>query len=580
MDFPAQATLLVARAWSSFNSGQSNATVTEMTADAATTVDAHFSAAADANVCLVMGGAPELVAGSDPSIVYDRLAAYCAARRAAGFKVVLVTLLPRSTPGFEAGRQAYDAILRLKWPEIADGIADVAADPRIGDAGDNLDTTYYASDAVHPNDQGYRVMAEVTAPVLAALGGSWTMRLRTDDGAWSAWRPYSSRAAWNLGTGDGRKLVEAEYVDPARGTVVASDAIVLDTTPPMTTLAGADDHWHRTPVVLTLTASDGPAGSGVSATSTRLDGGPWIDGGQVTISTDGIHSLDYRSVDNVGNIEAARSVQVKVDASPPTTVANPDDDVWHPSPCVVQFTGTDAVGIAFTEYRVDGGDWTRGSRLSLSRDGSHSVDYRSADPAGNLEVTRTVKVKLDSQPPVTSVSGADGIWHDHPLTIVLTAQDAASGVDSVEYDLDGAGWTPGSTLEVTADGSHVILVRSTDAVGNVEPARTFRALIDTVAPTTKVLGPAACRRGSAASLRYSVADARPGSPGASVRIAITNAHSAVVKTLRRSGVRANVAQTLRFRCRLPRGIYAFTVYATDDAGNAQLSAATGRLTVR
>ena len=80
---------------------------------------------------------------------------------------------------------AHRELVRAGWSDFADGLADVAADPRIGDDGDQFHRRYYRPDAIHPNAAGYGVMAAVTAPVLNAFewesAGCW-VRFANDEG--------------------------------------------------------------------------------------------------------------------------------------------------------------------------------------------------------------------------------------------------------------------------------------------------------------------------------------------------------------------------------------------------------------
>lgn len=103
--------------------------------------------------------------------------------------------------------------------------------------------------------------------------------------------------------------------------VAANDG--KDTTAPHTSVSGADTSWHRAPVTLTFTATDGSVGSGVAETLFRVDQGAWQAGttctiaAQATHADDGRHVVSYRSVDAAGNEEAVSRVAVKIDTRPP-----------------------------------------------------------------------------------------------------------------------------------------------------------------------------------------------------------------------------------------------------------------------
>ncbi len=96
----------------------------------------------------------------------------------------------------------------------------------------------------------------------------------------------------------------------------------------MTTASGCDANWHRTAVTLTFSATDNSGGSGVDYTEYSTDGGSaWTQGDSLTIlapadhSGDGLHTILYKSVDNAGNWETAKSCQVKIDTRGPACAA-------------------------------------------------------------------------------------------------------------------------------------------------------------------------------------------------------------------------------------------------------------------
>ena len=216
----------------------SHALLSDMIVEAPAEVDPHHDPEADINVVLVMAGAGDIRAGRSVAAVYADLQRYCTERRAAGFKVIVLTLLPRRQPEwFEGARLALNALVRESWTTFADGLDDVAADRRIGDTGDNFDRQYYGPDSTHPNAAGYAVMATITAPLLNGLAWrSSGCETRYSNGAdlWSDWCPYAAGRAWQLSSGDGVKSVLVQYRDEGGRIVSASDSVFLDTVSPKT----------------------------------------------------------------------------------------------------------------------------------------------------------------------------------------------------------------------------------------------------------------------------------------------------------------------------------------------------------
>ena len=323
-------------------------------------------------------------------------------------------------------------------------------------------------------------------------------------------RPASSTLAASFtGKADGTWYFHVRAVDTngLGSTNPATYTVHIDTTPPVTTQSGADGNWHKSAVTVSFTLTD--AGSGAGSTQYSVDGGTWTTGASVQIpapangSNDGAHTIQYRSTDAAGNQEIAKSCSVKIDATAPVTTQTGADSAWHETPVTVSFAATDAgSGQPTTQYSTDGGNnWTTGSSVTIpapaggANDGSHPIQYRSTDAAGNTETAKTCTVNIDTTPPVTTASGSDSAWSNTPVTVTLTPSDAGSGVASTQYSTDGGNnWTTGTSVTVPApaggsnDGSHAVLYRSTDLLGNQELARTRMVNISTQAPTTTVSG--------------------------------------------------------------------------------------------
>jgi hypothetical protein len=234
--FPAQTLSMLPRACESFVSASAGARIADMLRDGPTEVDARFQPEADLNLCVVLAGGGDFRSGATAATMYDSLRTYCEQRRAAGFRVVVLTVLPcHRTDGFEVKRIAFNAMLRDGWRDFADGLADIGGDPRIGDTGDEYDAQFYRTDQLHLTNAGNAVMAAVAAPVLGDqpwLSARCELRLRDAAGDWGEWRPWSATASLWLGDYEGQHVVEAEYRLDGGEPVAASDTVFLDTVRP------------------------------------------------------------------------------------------------------------------------------------------------------------------------------------------------------------------------------------------------------------------------------------------------------------------------------------------------------------
>ena len=122
---------------------------------------------------------------------------------------------------------------------------------------------------------------------------------------------------------------------------------------------------------------------------------------------------------------------------------------------------------------------------------------------------------------------------------------------------------------------HPIAYRSTDTQATTEAFHTVTVKIDTQRPVTKAPRSASVRRYGYVTLRYRVNDLPIGARTATVTIRVKTLGGATKKVLRLGSRPTNTdAQTVSFRCLLPRRTYRFYVYATDPAGNVQAIAGT------
>ena len=147
-------------------------------------------------------------------------------------------------------------------------------------------------------------------------------------------------------------------------------------------------------------------------------------------------------------------------------------------------------------------------------------------------------------------------WHNGTIPVVLTSTDAGSGVQLLEWSLDGGAWTPYTEpVEITGDGTHELLYRATDKVGNVETLKSAVVRIDGTKPTLLVSGIADGQLyGDSQDVRVSWQAVDP-----------TSGIATVVGTL---NGQPYASGTLQAMYELPLGLHELTVTATDKAGNA------------
>ncbi|EKN64723.1 fibronectin type III domain-containing protein [Neobacillus bataviensis LMG 21833] len=248
-----------------------------------------------------------------------------------------------------------------------------------------------------------------------------------------------------------------------------------DVTAPVT-VADTNEKWSKEDVSVTLTATDDI--SGVKSTYYSIDHGEFVEGTDLTISKEGIHTVSFYSVDNAGNVEKVKTVDVKIDKQAPETVIN-TSAYWYNNGVNVELTAKDNLsGVKATYYSVNDSESVEGTSFTLEKEGIHKVSFYSVDNVGNVEDVRTVEVKIDKEAPVTTAKINENTMVD------LSATDNLSGVHSTYYSVNGSDFKEGTSFEVDQAGVNKITFYSVDNAGNMEPKQTIEVKVDTTAPVT------------------------------------------------------------------------------------------------
>jgi hypothetical protein len=214
---------------------------------------------------------------------------------------------------------------------------------------------------------------------------------RLDGGSWSD-GPVTTVSE------PGRHAIEFFSSDVA-GNVelpVKSRTFVIDGEAPVTSSDALTA--YAGPASIALTANDTLVGSGVAHTFWRLDGGEWQEGAIPPVAGEGLHTLEFYSVDRAGNSESVKSRTFRIDTNAPLTALQTVGAFSGSARFVLVPTDTLGIGVAATYYTVDSGGVQTGTvvEIPLPVTGSaiHMISYWSVDLAGNTEVHRSFQVTL------------------------------------------------------------------------------------------------------------------------------------------------------------------------------------------
>ncbi|GAA0454549.1 hypothetical protein Aca07nite_69220 [Actinoplanes capillaceus] len=127
----------------------------------------------------------------------------------------------------------------------------------------------------------------------------------------------------------------------------------------------------------------------------------------------------------------------------------------------------------------------RSAEVTVTGDGRHTVTASATDRAGNTSPPVSRTVDIDATNPVSSAAVAD-------RKVTVTATDATSGVDRVEYAVGTGPWTVYTGPVSAPDAAqHTVSYRAVDRAGNLETARTVILPADLSAPLNGNIGPIA-----------------------------------------------------------------------------------------
>ncbi|WP_031510429.1 OmpL47-type beta-barrel domain-containing protein [Streptomyces megasporus] len=161
-----------------------------------------------------------------------------------------------------------------------------------------------------------------------------------------------------------------------------------------------------------------------------------------------------------------------------------DDSGAYLGMATVTVTASDTgSGVERIEYAIGEGEFEPYTAPVMVHEvGTHTVRYRATDRAGNTSAVKSVEFTVvaprtdDTTAPETSagVTGEKNVNGEYVgrAKVTVTASDTGSGVERIEYSLDGGPYLA-YTAPVTIDrpGHHTVAYRATDKAGNTSEAK-------------------------------------------------------------------------------------------------------------
>ena len=334
------------------------------------------------------------------------------------------------------------------------------------------------------------------------------------------------------------RLTGVSDVDPpvlAVGLVNDTGTSNSDTITSDPTISGAvTDDSGVAALLLTVTPTTGTVAGGpfdVTGDINPVDGSFVFDRASLEALlgqalTDDDYTLTLEAQDTFGNTSSL-DVSLTLDTTPTgVTLATPLPGQLTNTNITVSGQVDDPADAVLLEARLDGGpffavmfDATGGftfdTTLALdgSEDGTHTIEVRITDVAGNVSTLAQTSFVLDTQvsAPVitdfqqdTGVSDADGVTSDTQLVFsgtsealsTVTVSEATLGVigtvtaDTSEGGGTSGAWTLDASSTVLADGMYTFTATAWDPAGNVSSGSDpLHVTVDTAAPAITIANP-------------------------------------------------------------------------------------------
>jgi hypothetical protein len=266
--------------------------------------------------------------------------------------------------------------------------------------------------------------------------------------------------------------------------------------------------------------------SGVRQINYSINNGPeklYISPIPLTVLKEGDSKIAYYAMDNVGNIEEAKTISASTGKNENSSAENTDENggssafsfyIDNEPPVVSyeivgdQFKGSYLFIASSSRFKINATDEKSGvdkilysinngllnntytEPLQLKGTGLQSIYFASSDYVGNFALSRSQQVFVDNSKPVTKISfqgplfrNRDTLFVTKDTRIALAATDDGSGVKQTSYSIGNK--TEASymnPISVEAEGSYTIEYNTSDNVNNMEEQKTCTFFVDNTPP--------------------------------------------------------------------------------------------------
>ncbi len=222
------------------------------------------------------------------------------------------------------------------------------------------------------------------------------------------------------------------------------------------------------------------------------------------IKEEGLHTINYKMVDKVGNISSVFKYDFITDTTAPQTRLASDAVVIKKG--VTQYIGKGSKfyitaydtlsGVQTINYAVDSTEnkeYTSAIELA-SEKGLHVLSISATDNVGNISAPVEYSYFLDIDAPVVTIASSKKPTDINgelviagSTSMIITAIDADTEVKAIYYSIDDSDFMPYNGEFKLSSGKHTIKAKAIDLVGNTGEEITLSVTVDTIMPQGKVI---------------------------------------------------------------------------------------------
>lgn len=329
-----------------------------------------------------------------------------------------------------------------------------------------------------------------------------------------------------------REYVIAYYSVDHVGNVESPkyEKFFVDLTPPVTTFQIIGESKGKVlsaKASISLSSSDSL--SGVSRIIYSINDGPekvYVTPIPMSVLRDGKSKINFYAVDNVGNKEETKvisasteAIEEKTDLTAFSFYIDKEAPVIGSEIVGAQYKGKylymakesrfkinaedEKSGVARVMYSIDNAllRQSYSEPFELQTGGLHTIFFAAVDNVGNMALAQSQQVYVDDHFPASRVAfsgkqfvNRDTLFITGETKVVISTNEIGSGVQTIDYFLDGKKTAYLAPFFVEKEGFHTLTFCAKDNVNNNETKKESSFFTDNTAPTifynfsTKAIG--------------------------------------------------------------------------------------------